>query len=37
MTNISEVVTASIIRAMIGLMEAVNICETSVNFYKTTV
>jgi hypothetical protein len=35
-TNISEVPTASVIRAMIALiMEAVSTSETSVNFYQS--
>jgi hypothetical protein len=37
LTYDSEVFTASIVRAVTTLMmEAVNISETSVNFYKTT-
>jgi hypothetical protein len=37
LTDISEVLTASNIRAMIALMmEPVNISETSVNFRKAT-
>jgi hypothetical protein len=34
LTNISEVLTASIIRAM--MMETVSTSKTSVNFYQTT-
>jgi hypothetical protein len=33
-TDVSEVLTASIIRAM--TIEAASSCETSVNFYQTT-
>jgi hypothetical protein len=37
MTDVSEALIASIMIAMIVLMvEAVNISETSVNFYETT-
>jgi hypothetical protein len=37
LTNISEVLTASIIRALIILiMEAISVPETWVNFYETT-
>jgi hypothetical protein len=38
LTNVSEVLTSSIIRAYIIalMMEAVNISDTSVNFYETS-
>jgi hypothetical protein len=37
LSNVSEVLTASIIRAMIAqIMEAVSTCEMSVNFYEIT-
>jgi hypothetical protein len=36
LTDVSEVRTAFIIRAMIALMEAVRTAETSVNFNVTT-
>jgi hypothetical protein len=35
-TDVSEVLAAPIIRAIILMMEAVSICETWVNFYQTT-
>jgi hypothetical protein len=35
-TNVSEVLAASIIRAIIALMEAGRTSETLVNFYQTT-
>jgi hypothetical protein len=35
-TDVSKVLAASIIRAIIFLMEAASISETSVNFYQTT-
>jgi hypothetical protein len=36
MTDVSEVLTASIIRAITLMMEAVSTSETLVNFYQTT-
>jgi hypothetical protein len=35
-TDVSEVLTASIIRAVTLMMEAVSTSETSFNFYETT-
>jgi hypothetical protein len=35
LTDVSEVLTASIIRATVLMMEAVSSSETSVNFYQT--
>jgi hypothetical protein len=35
-TNVSEVLAASIIRAMSEMMETTSISETSVNFYEIT-
>jgi hypothetical protein len=35
LTDVSDVLTASIIKAM-RIMQAVNTSETSVNFYQTT-
>jgi hypothetical protein len=35
-TDVSEVLTASIIRAIARTMEVVNTSETSVKFYQTT-
>jgi hypothetical protein len=35
-TNVSEVLASSIIRAFTLMMEAVTTSETSVNFYQTT-
>jgi hypothetical protein len=36
LSDVSEVITATIIRAIIALMMAVITSETSVNFYETT-
>jgi hypothetical protein len=36
LTDVSEMRTASIIRELILMMEAVSTSETSVNFYETT-
>jgi hypothetical protein len=35
-TDISEVLTASIIRALIALMMSASTSETSINFFQTT-